>query len=511
MQVHCILYFLCNLQTLRSPPFLMLAVLIATSAGQQQQEQSNRPRRMSLLHENPVYTSMDTSPFHQAYTSRIPKSIGNFNFNPNGFKGSQDFNVGYSLNLGGGAHGSSQPQSTLEYSDIITGSPKLETGRKPSFNVDASTKLLGESNVTPDTQKYFSALSSGTKSWQNISPNIEISQSKEIQIGQNSLSSFNHFDHQKAIGKSQGFDFSNVVDGQNQQQDFFKQPSSFGISGATTVSLGSPKNPSSIDLTNYQQSSGQFDSSYPQLEATFQNTPKFPLDTHLLKEAGISTSDPKSPGLDSLPVQIDTSIIDKFKTNTESLLKTPISKEQPAQQELMQMELQFQQQQASQQQNAHIQAMQMQFQKEFQQLQQQQQQQKQHFQQPQAQQKPRVPQFQQHQQQQPQFQQPQQFKKKPSNPNQLVNFKDQKMLHFDNGNPSGYSPNLNTYGSIQKVHGFRKSRYNLDLPPRTPVGGPPTKGKKNYAKPQFGMNFDLRPPPPAPRPPRYRTKTKRFF
>lgn len=473
---------------------LVVSLSIITCSSQ---NLPNRRRRMSLVQAKPIYSSdfvFDKSPFSSGYTSRIPKSVNyHKTVMPRGFKDSQDFNVGYSLSLDSGKQTSAKfpVKNNFEYSDIITGSPKSNSNpyfpdRKLKYtNIQSSAKdsfgkSLSDANLTPRTQNYFNALESNqnTKSWENISPNIEIFQSREIPLNQkftsnNLVEQTQNFDHQNALGKSQGFDYSNVIDGQfsninaNQKNNFqfdsaVKETqtvsNNFNHLAGTTVSLNNFQKPTTIDLTNYQSPGSetnfqQFDAkAFPQIEAAFQNTPKFPLDTHLLKEAGIITDVKSNSNGDALSSQIDTSMIDNFKPNTD-VIKTSAFSQTIQQPQFQQIQPQLPQAQSF---------------------------------------KPR-----------PQFRQPKQG---------FENFQEQKMLHFDNGATNNYDVNL--FGNIQKMHGFRKGTYNVGAtsPNQSGLKFKNNFNLKNNPEPYLGtfrMNVDLKPPPITRM--RYRPKSKRFF
>lgn len=454
----------------------------------------NRRRRLTVL---PDYTSgysLDTSPF-QSYIPRIPKSISGLrttypqsalNTIYNGYKDSQDFNVGYSLSLDSGKN--TNPQQSLinlGYSDVITGSPKQYATKYTS--IGQPQKLI----ESPRTQNYYAAHTNNDNIkngiWKTVSPNVEIFQSKEIHLNGNDLSSKStNFDHQKALGRSQGFDYTNVIEN---QQAGLKQ---IGFD-SNVISRPSYSN---TDLTSYQatdltasQNQPQYDytpsKSLQQINAAFQNTPKFPLDTHLLKEAGLTPTegDTKAANGEVLPVHIDTSVIDKFKVDTESYIQTAMRQNTAN----TQLTPQFQSQFASAYQTQQYQNQPYQFQNQIN-----------------------------HQQQQQFAPRPQQFGQGSKN---LVNFNDQKMLHFDNNDSNNFNNNnnnnnLNSYANIQKQHGFRNGRYGLDNTLSQSFGGIksnfnyPVNNFRNIRESSYNNNIDLKPPPIVR--PRYRTKNKRF-
>lgn len=463
----------------------------------------------------PDYTSgysLDSSPFQSSYIPRIPKSIAgittrypqsSLNTVYNGFKDSQDFNVGYSLSLDSGKN--TNPHTSLinlGYSNVITGSPKTYAAKYTS--VERPQQLI----ESPQTQSYYAAHTSASNNnnnnkkglWKTISPNVEVFQSKEIQLNGNDYlsSKSNNFDHQKALGRSQGFDYSNVID--NNQQAGIKQ-STFDNGNIQTASSLSNYNFASYqptDLTasqNQQQYDYTQSKSQQQIDAAFRNTPKLPLDTHLLKEAGISASGNGGRGSngEALPVHIDTSVIEKFKVDTEDYIKTAMRQNTANTQLTPQYQAQF----ASAYQTQQYQNQPYQFQNPLSQNQQQNQQQN-------------------HQNQQLFAPRPQQFGQ-----GSRTNFNEQTMLHFDNNGANNYNVNndnnnnINPYANVQKQHGFRDGRYGLDNTLSQSFGT--TKPTFNYNRNNFrniressyNNNIDLKPPPIVR--PRYRTKNKRFY
>lgn len=474
----------------------------------------NRRRSMSVLQTDPIYSSgyaLDTSPFASSYMPRVAKAVTSVSYPksgvntvfPRGYKDSQDFNVGYSLSLESGKSFGSQPTAplvNLGSSEIITGSPKRTI--KKYTNIGSTKTVVN----FPQRQAQYAALETKNKeSWKTVSPNIEIFQSKEIPFNHNDLiTKSTNFDHQKALTASQGFDYSNVIDNINNHADNFKQSTILGGNKlvGTTVSLSGKQQEANIDLTKLQttatelnEQSQQFGSNtftetkFPQIDVAFQNTPKFPLDTHLLKEAGLQQHGKEN--VDSLPVQIDMTSIEKFKTDTEDFIKAAMHqntaiKSQFTPESQFTHEPQFTQSQLTIKPQIPVQQFTKQFQ--FSKPQQQQQQHEQFF-------APR----------------PLQFNK---GSNALVNFKDQKALHFDNADTNNFN-NGNVFTNIQKQHGFRKGRYNLDNALSQSVGGIKTKTNypvtnfRNYPEPSFTNSFDLKPPPMVL--PRYRNKSKRFF
>ncbi|KAF5294260.1 hypothetical protein FQR65_LT10846 [Abscondita terminalis] len=175
---------------------------------------------------------------------------------------SQSFNVGYSVRFNGKPQKNSH--QTLHTPEIITGS-RNEAVEKPISDFDAEEyvnnalidikkqKISGIKpkynkynikddskhfipHLAPKTQEYLSYLGqsttngriytrfrqhlppkvvptteSSTSMWTSLSPTIEIFHSKDLSHN-NVKQSTRHFDHVGALGNSQGFDYSNVME-----------------------------------------------------------------------------------------------------------------------------------------------------------------------------------------------------------------------------------------------------------------------------------------------------------
>lgn len=120
----------------------------------------------------------------------------------------------------------------------ISSKKQKVSGIKPKFsgvyngNTNYIKKLIAQANLSPKTQKKLKALDMPTTSapplpvqnpfWRNLSPGVEIYKSSEIAFGsqrntynQNTLPS-KGFDHEKALGRSEGFDYTNVLGAEKQ-------------------------------------------------------------------------------------------------------------------------------------------------------------------------------------------------------------------------------------------------------------------------------------------------------
>ncbi|GJQ87688.1 hypothetical protein Trydic_g17506 [Trypoxylus dichotomus] len=176
---------------------------------------------------------------------------------------SQSFNVGYSVKFGGVpplALKQTKPQQTYINSDIITGTIKEEvmkpqsvnlpqeeyvlnsvldnkkqkiSGIKPKYyrpvtsSIDPE-KAIAQANLSPKTQMKLQELQGNVQlnyendpylkkannsPWKTLSPGVEIYKSKPIRtISTPAAEESTRFDHAKALGRSIGFDYSNVVD-----------------------------------------------------------------------------------------------------------------------------------------------------------------------------------------------------------------------------------------------------------------------------------------------------------
>lgn len=285
-----------------------------------------------------------------------------------GFGGSQNFNVGYSLSLTNGKLPRTHHVShDLDYSDIITGKPKdsvskptnhrnfnkpplyafsgpkklkhVSMYKKNPFSLlgDYNEHSLSQSNIFPN-KNLFPTLETKSNndpaSWRSVSPAVEIYESKEIPFN-NKYSSVQsqNFDHQKALGRSQGFDYSNVIEGQHSDQinneatnvyrpkipqtsDLLTFPSELttkGLGAPPSIKTGIRQN---IDFSNFNSHpislpKLQYDTkAFPQLGALSKGASKVPIDTSLL--GAINQQNPITP-----PITIDTSRLN-LDTNSQN-------------------------------------------------------------------------------------------------------------------------------------------------------------------------------------------------
>ncbi|KAK4886731.1 hypothetical protein RN001_003002 [Aquatica leii] len=209
-------------------------------------------------------TSSDQIPLQQTF---VPQKVDRYQQDNNQFNTpqSQSFNVGYSVRFNDKP--SKFPQQTFQNTDIITGSrnnavqkpnddfdaqefvnnalidikKQKISGIKPKYNkhyVKDDTKNF-ISNLAPKTQQYLSYLGepkpvassntrfrqhllpkvkplteSLTSSWTNLSPTVEIYHSKDL-LQNNLKQGARHFNHNSALGKTEEFDFSNVLEALN--------------------------------------------------------------------------------------------------------------------------------------------------------------------------------------------------------------------------------------------------------------------------------------------------------
>lgn len=293
-----------------------------------------------------------------------------------GFGGSQNFNVGYSLSLTNGKLPKTHHVShDLDYSDIITGKPKDNLSKPTNFNKpslygfsgpkklkhvsmykkvpfapleNSNEYSVSQSNIFLNKNQFPThqmQQNSNPGTWKTVSPAIEIYQSKEVPFNDKHVpTQSQNFDHQKALGRSQGFDYSNVIDAQHSDQNFPERnneaaniyaPKTPQISDLLTFpstvtikDLGA--SPSlkadirqNIDYSNFKSlpislPKLQYDTkTFPQIGTLLQKgVSKLPLDTSLLRNP-ISTIDlptPKSPS-----ITIDTS-----KLNLNANAQNPI-------------------------------------------------------------------------------------------------------------------------------------------------------------------------------------------
>ncbi|RZC34575.1 hypothetical protein BDFB_005941 [Asbolus verrucosus] len=165
---------------------------------------------------------------------------------------------------------------------------------KPHFitNYPNPKALLTQANLSPVTQKYYKTLEQlkpqvqniqdlqQKYSWRNLSPGVEIIRSTEVPTVSQKFTRSDqslHFDHAKALGRSQDFDYTNAVDNNiPQQTNLFYNHLKKG------------------KLTSAQQ--------LPSLAFANQNVPsKLPIDTTLLKEP--------------IPIQVDTRLVEEAMRN----------------------------------------------------------------------------------------------------------------------------------------------------------------------------------------------------
>lgn len=180
--------------------------------------------------------------------AEAPKALG-LRMNPNQ-PPSQSFNVGYSVKFGGlplALRQITKQQQIFTDSDIITGKNKEEVMKpvdvinpvseefvfnnhkkhnkvkyhKPAPSSFDSTKLSAYHDVSSTTQvkmqpfepDYAYSKKTGNSHWRILSPGVEIYKSKSLAtIPSEPQEDSKRFDHAKAIGRSIGFDYTNVVD-----------------------------------------------------------------------------------------------------------------------------------------------------------------------------------------------------------------------------------------------------------------------------------------------------------
>jgi hypothetical protein len=257
------------------------------------------------------YANQELAP---AYTQNYPTNAPQ----------SQLFNVGYSVSFTNGERQSKPPPppkytrtTNLDNGEIITGTRKrneevqvptinlspqeyvssaLISGKKQKISgikakphfVSAFPNpkvLLSQANLSPSTQKYYKALEQvkpqvqNTQelqqkyTWRNLSPGVEIIRSTEVPAASHKYTrTEQHFDHAKALGRSQDFDYSNAVDNSNAPQQ-------------NTLYYSHLKKP-------------QFEQAPIVIGA---NVPKLPMDTSLLRE--------------QIPIQVDTRFVDEAMRN----------------------------------------------------------------------------------------------------------------------------------------------------------------------------------------------------
>ncbi|XP_017768630.1 PREDICTED: uncharacterized protein LOC108556860 [Nicrophorus vespilloides] len=211
---------------------------------------------------------------------------------------SQSFNVGYSVKFGNDRK--RKPQQIYE-PDVITGSHKEEV--KNPFA--ASYDQRPEQNPLV----YYSP----KPNWKNLSPTVEIYRSKEIDVNKFQPVNYKNFDHERALGKSVGFDYSNAVEINSQQPTHINFPSKktkldLSAQGITYSALESKK--PKLDFTPF---SGLVEAKKPKLDVSVYELkkPKFALDTSLLRDPILTTGNKVLNSISSqqIPIHFDTTLI----------------------------------------------------------------------------------------------------------------------------------------------------------------------------------------------------------
>lgn len=194
---------------------------------------------------------LNTNPLQLQYRTPAPKS--SFSGHPlldtirQASNNQQLYNVGYSINIENNSpklmyrvpnppnrNAHSYRQQKLLNGDVITGMNKIKVEKPFGFsqnhqdtNLPASTNIHPSNYIALDHGKRNQFASSGFAekpfnkvysdvrnthgyTWKNLSPNVEISGYHSLNGDQHSQSQT--FDHAGALGRSQGFDISNVVE-----------------------------------------------------------------------------------------------------------------------------------------------------------------------------------------------------------------------------------------------------------------------------------------------------------
>lgn len=271
----------------------------------------------------------------------------------------QLFNVGYSVTFKNGPNENKQTkrQQILDNGEIITGTRKRNeqvdapqdfsvqsrqiqqigiserkhkiSGIKPKpnqnqFQTGANTKqLVNSANLTPATQKQLKQLENvqpqfmlqkqvhDNFAWRNLGPDVEIVRSSEIPIGNNLKSNGQSFNHEKALGRSESFDFTNALD--NNVGELKGTTQKFVLEKADPTPITNLIQPT----TNYVPISTQTQNIDVPVQQYFGNgiklmstnggpAPKFPVDMSLLRDPIITTDlkhVPENPNV--IPIHFD--------------------------------------------------------------------------------------------------------------------------------------------------------------------------------------------------------------
>lgn len=319
-------------------------------------------------HKLPVPQAYTQAIYHQPEPVKSGKAMGftHQNQNQNHNEGSgqtQSFNVGYSVKFGNDQGQRKKPyKPTRPDSDIITGSHKEEVSkpshlsqvthhRFPASNQQDDQKffsassnnpqqILSQANLTPKTQKQLAFLENiqshkfvqkeplqSNFPWKNLSPSVEIYRSKEISLPSGSTFTKNYgFDHEKAIGKSEGFDYTNAVDYNGNIVKVLPTQGTqhkgyLPIPGLNTVSGEQGHETQQIQVQAQLELQPQGDSQSPYLQMSHSGVPsgpidkipalpKLPIDTSLIREPFLTVhKDRMQPHGTQLPIHFDTSLI----------------------------------------------------------------------------------------------------------------------------------------------------------------------------------------------------------
>lgn len=280
----------------------------------------------------------------------------------------QLFNVGYSVSFANNAKNLRKQQKPriTESSDIITGTRKgQEFVQKPppgfATHEFASNSLLDASgnsfqhipqsivqtNLLPLQQKYYDTSENPYESqqreisdvkqqnhiWHNLSPNLEIFKSTDLSenkpLNSAEFKPSHQFDHANALGKSEGFDYSNAINSaggtnnspppQSSAQQFRQKVNPAGpvlFDNAEDTQIPKQPNlrlPSNVFLPpitynhNLQTSASSF---VPHAKGQSQQVPKLPIDTRLLRNPVLTTKErPVVNNPHSIPIHFDTTLV----------------------------------------------------------------------------------------------------------------------------------------------------------------------------------------------------------
>lgn len=270
----------------------------------------------------------------------------------------QSFNVGYSVRFANNKNPHQQqkfsrPPQVTENTDIITGTRKgHEYVQKPAFPTQelSSNSLLDtsrhipqniiHSNLLPLQPKYYDTsentyepqtdVNEHSNPWHNLSPSVEIFKSADLSENQSPLGvedfkPSHQFDHAKALGKSEGFDYSNAINtgadkhytpqGENHIQQPRQKINAAGpVLFENTGSVSNRFNKQQphflrIPSAAYLQHSDSLREQTSLIGAN--NAPKFPIDTRLLRNPVLTTTKERTLENDpqTIPIHLDTSLI----------------------------------------------------------------------------------------------------------------------------------------------------------------------------------------------------------